>query len=246
MATVRAVVTEVSLGRVCRLRPGGYRRIAKQPAHLTSRKKPVSALVSIEPLLAVPSDHGRFRWDVRQGTTCWSESVYRLHGYSPHEVVPSAALALGHKHPEDLLACTDALHAAMLADRLVVHEHRLVDAAGDVRQVLMIARPVLDGRGAVQQVCGFLLAVEGGQGELGPHPAPGVDALERVPATFDVSPAAARVLHAAQRPIAAWRTPTPWRWSAATAGTDADRRRDLEDVMFPLEHLTLGTVRPAS
>ena len=107
--------------------------------------------------LALPLDHGRFRWDVENGTTEWSESVYRLHGHRLGRMVPSAAVALGHKHPDDLHGCIDALHAGMLANRLVVHEHRLVDTAGRVRQALMVARPVCDRAGVVKQLCGFLL-----------------------------------------------------------------------------------------
>lgn len=203
----------------------------------------MSALAYAEPLVSVPADRGRFRWHARLGMTCWSPSVHRLHGYQPGVVVPSAAVALEHKHPDDLLGCVDVLHRAMLTNRLVVHEHRLVAADGEVRQVLMVARPVVDELGPADQLCGFLLPVDESEGEAHRTRPSSTGALSWLPATFAISVAAVRVLLAAQRPTAAWRQPPlrPLDEVATTSGSD--HRRDLEDRMFPLEHLTLGPVR---
>jgi hypothetical protein len=56
----------------------------------------------------MPGDHGRFRWEIQRGQAVWSDSVYRLYGYRPGQVVPSSALGLGHKHPDDLPDFVDA------------------------------------------------------------------------------------------------------------------------------------------
>ncbi|OUS89636.1 hypothetical protein CA951_36150 [Rhodococcus sp. NCIMB 12038] len=31
----------------------------------------------------------------------WSDAVAQMHGYQPAEIVPTTALLLSHKHPED-------------------------------------------------------------------------------------------------------------------------------------------------
>jgi len=44
---------------------------------------------------------GPFRLDLSSDRWTWSEAVYRLHGFEPHEVVPTTDLVLAHTHPED-------------------------------------------------------------------------------------------------------------------------------------------------
>jgi hypothetical protein len=185
-----------------------------------------------------PRDHGRFRWEIDRGTAVWSDSVYRLYGYEPGEVVPSPALSLGHKHPDDLHGCVDALHAGMLADRLIVHEHRVVDVRGAVSPVVMVARGSKDVRGHVRTLHGFLLPL----GPLPdraaqPPPAPGSLALVRAVRTaFGVSEGAAAALLDFRRPLSARRTtPAPGRRPRIEAGSQLGRT--LADSMFPLDHL---------
>jgi hypothetical protein len=178
----------------------------------------------------------------------WSDSVFRLHGYQPNQVVSTAALAFAHQHADDLHGCVDALHAGMLANRLIVHEHRIVDSAGGVRPVLMIARAVMDDEGRGRQLCGFLLPTNANP-NCPDDPtrlrgaAPLIPVLVRA---FGVSKPAAHVLLAARRPLAAWRKPD----QEASAHTYTDLgdnlRRTLEDSMFPLHHLALETVELAA
>ena len=182
----------------------------------------------------LPLDHGRFAWEITRGRAVWSDSVYRLYGYEPDEIVPSVALAFTHKHPDDLHGCVDALHAGMLEDQLVVHEHRVLDLRGDERPVLMLARGRRDSAGRVQTLHGFLLAVECAD-EPALNGAPGRSAtalLEAVGSTFAVSEAAARVLLSCRRPE------TPARSASRAAVVRGGQlRRSMADAMFPLEHL---------
>jgi hypothetical protein len=182
----------------------------------------------------VPWDHGRFTWEIARGHAVWSDSVYQLHGYEAGEILPSVALAFSHKHPDDLHGCVDALHAGMLMDRLVVHEHRLLDLQGEERRVVMIARGRRDADGRVQTLHGFLLRV--GCPELPPlDGAPGRSAAALVGAirtTFGVSEAAARVLLSSRRSTGS--APTTPRTVVDPGG---QLRRSMADAMFPLEHL---------
>lgn len=197
------------------------------------------------PVPACPTDLGRFRWDIDGATVAWSDSVHRLLGYRPGRVVPSAALALRHKHPDDLHDYVDALHAGLQLDRLVVHEHRVVDTRGAVRSAVLVARPTQDGPGPARQLSGFLLATD-----TGSHPAADLPgrrgAATLVPVlvhAFGVSAETASVLLAACRRVSAG----PARERSAAAPDRADsRRRNLEDVLFPLEHLALPAVELAA
>ena len=196
------------------------------------------------PTRSLPADYGRFCWNIRHGAASWSDSVFRLHGHQPGQVTASTALAFRHEHPEDLYGYVDALHAGMVLDRLIVHEHRLVGANGRVRPVVTIARPVREGDGRVQQLRGLLLAA---------FPLPPATAgtsgvtVALVPVlmhAFGVGEPAAQVLLAARRPLTAWRSLEQRAFARRypVGGPGDDLRRTLEDSMFPLDHLTADPV----
>jgi len=194
------------------------------------------------PVLPGLDDYGRFAWNIARGTAVWSDSVYRLHGYEPGQVAATSALAFQHKHPDDLYACVDALHAGMVEDRLIVHEHRLVDARGEIRPVVLIGRPVRDGRGRVRHLRGFLLPADVQTGTGGSTPLLGAGSLTPVLMTaFGVSRPAARAVLRARRPLTARRT-TQHDLGRGGSRASSDLRGTLEDSMFPLDHLTLEPV----
>jgi hypothetical protein len=202
------------------------------------------------PIRLFPADLGRFCWTIVRGAAVWSDSVYRLHGYQPGQVIASMALTFDHKHPEDLHGCVDAIHAGMLAGRLIVHEHRLFDARGQVQPVVLIARPVKDALGRVWDLCGFLLPTNS---NLGPASDPtcgrgGASLIPLLMDAFQISAAAAQVLLAARRTLTARRTPKQQALARAYTGTDhpSDLRGTFEDSMFPLEHLTREPVERAA
>jgi PAS domain-containing protein len=188
-----------------------------------------------------PDDHGWFGWNIARGTAVWSDSVHRLHGYEPAQVIPSSALTFHHKHPDDLYGCIDALHAAMVEDRLVVHEHRLLDAQGQARSVVMVCRPVSDSQGRMRNLRGFLLPTDVDLPRQGGTFGDGQASLTRLlEDVFEVSEPAARVLLGVRRPLTARRSQRQQDFARhyRTAGC-SDLRRTLEDSLFPLEHLTL-------
>lgn len=77
----------------------------------------------------------------------WSEPVYRMHGFEPGDVVPSAALMLAHCHREDRGALEAVLRAAPVAggDGSSVR-YRLLDTSGTERSVLAVLAPGIDPR----------------------------------------------------------------------------------------------------
>jgi PAS domain S-box-containing protein len=87
----------------------------------------------------------------------WSDAVARMHGYQPVEIVPTTALLLSHKHPED------HPHVARVLDRMInaaepfSSKHRIVDTAGQVHQVVVVGDRLCDDTGAVIGTTGFYI-----------------------------------------------------------------------------------------
>ncbi len=70
---------------------------------------------------------GSFSFDVPTGRWTWSDAVYVLHGFAPHEVVPTTDLVLAHTHPADRDAARRALTAPPLGGAFS-SVHRIVTA----------------------------------------------------------------------------------------------------------------------
>ena len=159
----------------------------------------IAETIPTDAAVDVPTQ-GSFCWDVAADHWGWSPSHYRLHGYEPGEVLPTTAVTLDHKHHEDLHACVDAVHAGIVSDRVIVHEHRVVDIRGTVIPVVMVARATKDERGEVSQVRGSLVPTQ--PGELRPdepdHHRVRTTLLQRL---FGIERAAARVLATRTLPL---------------------------------------------
>jgi len=172
---------------------------------------------------------------VGSGRRDWSDSVYRLHGYEPGAATLTTSLVLGHKHPGDLHGYVDALHAGMVHDRLIVHEHRLVAADGRVQPVLLVARPVQDTLGTTRTLHGFYLSTacdhEGG------HARPSSSA-RLLAGEFGLTAPAAELLVRCRRSRTLRRSPEEQASPAARrpTGPSTDLRRVIEESMFPAEH----------
>jgi hypothetical protein len=194
--------------------------------------------------LSSRADHGWYSWNIARGSAIWSESVYRLHGYEPGRTVATSALTFHHKHPEDLHGCVDALQVGMLAKRLIVHEHRIVDAQRQVRPVVMIARAVTDGQGHTRNVRGFLLPVDSELAGERPSHSGAAPLVPVLMDAFQVSEAAARVMIGCRRPLTARRSwqQQDFAQQYRLSGAGGDLRQVLEESMFPLDHLTLEPV----
>ena len=95
---------------------------------------------------------GSDRWE-------WSAEVEALHGYQPGTVTPTTELVLSHKHPDDrehiapLLADTRASHQAFSS------RHRIIDTAGAVHHVIVVADTLSDPGGAVVGTHGFYVDI---------------------------------------------------------------------------------------
>lgn len=90
---------------------------------------------------------GGFRLELGTQRWWWSDEVYAIHGFAPHEVVPTTELLLAHKHPEDRDRVVATLDAASRTGAPFSSVHRIVDARGRVRVVAVVGEgqgPVAD------------------------------------------------------------------------------------------------------
>lgn len=103
-----------------------------------------------------PGGGAWFRRDLRTDRTFWSDDLFRLFGYLPGEVVPSAELSVAHIHPCDRGRTTLLLSSARISAECFTQRHRVVRTDGAVRLVVMVVVPRVGDDGRVDQVSGFL------------------------------------------------------------------------------------------
>jgi hypothetical protein len=79
---------------------------------------------------------GAFGYDPGSGTWSWAEETFAVYGFTPGDVVPTTELILFHQHPEDRAGFETFIAEVISPGRTGSLWHRVVDAAGVVRQVV--------------------------------------------------------------------------------------------------------------
>jgi hypothetical protein len=95
----------------------------------------------------VPALVGGFAYDKPTDRWTWSPEVYRIHGFEPHDVVPTTELMRYHLHPEDGDGVLVKLWQAIEAEAAFSEHFRVVDAQGTTRNVLAIGTGETGGSG---------------------------------------------------------------------------------------------------
>jgi PAS domain S-box-containing protein len=98
---------------------------------------------------------GYFTYTVAEDHWAWSDGLYAIHGYAPHEVTPSTETMLRHKHPDDVARALEVLETAVSHGRPFSCYHRIIDRRGEVRSVLSLGRSITDPDGRVECLTGF-------------------------------------------------------------------------------------------
>lgn len=103
---------------------------------------------------------GSYRLELATQQWWWSDEVYAIHGFAPHEVVPTTDLLLAHKHPEDRDHVAATLTEASRTGAPFSSVHRIVDARGKVRVVAVVGegQGLADG-GPPAELCGYFIDV---------------------------------------------------------------------------------------
>jgi len=117
---------------------------------------------AIEMALARGADQaiGQYRLDLTTGQWWWSSETFRLHGFEPGEVVPTTALVLAHKHPEDRDRVRRTLDRARSTGEPFSSVHRIMDARGRERSLVVVGQGCRDRvSGEVVELVGYFVDV---------------------------------------------------------------------------------------
>jgi PAS domain S-box-containing protein len=106
-----------------------------------------------------PPRAGGFRYLFVGNRWEWSDEVARMHGYEPGTVTPTTELVLAHKHPDDRAIVAGLLEQARRRGSPFSSRHRIIDARGHERLVMVVGDLLTDDRGAPAGVEGFYLDV---------------------------------------------------------------------------------------
>ncbi len=81
---------------------------------------------------------GAFRYVARDDRWEWSDEVAHMHGYGPGIVVPTTALILAHKHPDDRATVADLIDQVRRDGAPFSSRHRIIDTSGDEHLVFVV------------------------------------------------------------------------------------------------------------
>jgi len=102
---------------------------------------------------------GSWEQDLASGALHWSDEAYRLLGYAPGAVVPSAACYRAALHPDDRVHVLAAIGLTLSTGAPSNFSQRMVGPDGAVRMVQSEARLVRDAAGAPLRLIGTALDV---------------------------------------------------------------------------------------
>ncbi len=108
------------------------------------------------PLLA-----GWFRFFYDSERWEWSPEAARIHGYETGTVTmtPTTELVMSHKHPDDRARMDSHLDYVRRARKSISTRHRIIDANGQTRDVVVAGQELVDDLGTVIGTTGFYIDV---------------------------------------------------------------------------------------
>jgi PAS domain S-box-containing protein len=116
---------------------------------------------SIELALAggSPQHVGWFRFYFDDQRWEWSDQVHRMHGYEPGTVIPTTALVLSHKHPDDRGQVAATIDDIVRTRQPFSTRHRIVDVQGNIHSVVVVGDQLTDEQGLPIGTHGFYVDV---------------------------------------------------------------------------------------
>ncbi|MGY2062540.1 PAS domain-containing protein, partial [Nocardia gipuzkoensis] len=82
---------------------------------------------------------GSFRFWYADRRWEWSDEIYRMFGYEPGTITPTAELLRSHRHPDDAVEIGDILLAKSVGEQPVSGHYRFLDVDGRVHDVIVVA-----------------------------------------------------------------------------------------------------------
>lgn len=106
-----------------------------------------------------PEQVGWFRFFFDDERWEWSDEVQVMHGYEPGTVSPTTELVLSHKHPDDYQQVATTLDDVRRHHQAFSTRHRIIDTAGRIHHVIVVADRLEDEVGAVVGTSGFYVDI---------------------------------------------------------------------------------------
>lgn len=100
---------------------------------------------------------GSFRFLLADQRWEWSAEVARMHGYEPGSVVPTTALILAHKHPDDKPEVATLIGRVIREGHPFSSRHRIIDTKGSVHHVVVVGDQLHDETGQAIGTAGFYI-----------------------------------------------------------------------------------------
>lgn len=104
-----------------------------------------------------PNNTGKFRFWFAEERWEWSDQILSLYGYAPGAIEPSTELLLSHKHPDDRDTVATTLAAAVTDGEPFSSRHRIIDAAGATRDVIVVGDRLHDDTGTMVGTTGYFV-----------------------------------------------------------------------------------------
>ncbi|AYF79036.1 ANTAR domain-containing protein [Nocardia yunnanensis] len=102
-----------------------------------------------------PEQVGKFQYWFDDDRWEWSDELARMHGYEPGAVEPTTALLLSHKHPDDRDRVEADFVTSVRDHAPFSSRHRIIDATGEERHVVVVSDSVTDDAGRVIGTDGY-------------------------------------------------------------------------------------------
>jgi hypothetical protein len=82
-----------------------------------------------------------------------------MHGYEPGSATPTTDLVLAHKHPDDRGQVAATIDQILNTHQAFSTRHRIIDTAGNVRDIVVVGDQLFDDQGEVIGTHGFYVDV---------------------------------------------------------------------------------------
>ncbi len=130
--------------------------------YVTARKQAEENLRRSEAYLAEGerlSGTGSGAWNILTGEVFWSREMYRIYGFEPESVKPSAELFFGIVHTEDCSRVEQIFERAMRERSGCELEFRVVRPEGIIKHLHSVNHPVFDESGELTEIIGTILDI---------------------------------------------------------------------------------------
>jgi hypothetical protein len=108
---------------------------------------------------------GSFTMDFATLRFSWSAEVAAIHGYPSEPVEVAAEFVLAHKHPDDLPRVQSLFDELVDTKTALSSRHRIIDAAGNVRNVVVVSKTLFAADGSAVGIQGFYVDISAVFGE---------------------------------------------------------------------------------